>query len=80
MFVLPAHSPKLNGRVERAHRTHVEEFDAVIPDSSQLDKLNIAQYKKERVFDQIRPHQALDYLTHAEDIKKYTPNVISIES
>jgi hypothetical protein len=26
LFVLPPHSPKLNGRVERSHRTHTEEF------------------------------------------------------
>jgi len=26
LFVLPPHSPKLNGQVERAHRTHTEEF------------------------------------------------------
>ena len=26
LFVLPPHSPKLNGYVERAHRTHLEEF------------------------------------------------------
>ena len=26
LFVLPPHSPKLNGHVERAHRTPVEEF------------------------------------------------------
>ena len=26
LFVLPPHSPKLNGYVERAHRTRVEEF------------------------------------------------------
>jgi len=26
LFVLPAQSPRLNGRVERAHRTHQEEF------------------------------------------------------
>jgi putative transposase len=80
LFVLPPHSPKLNGRVERAHRTHLEEFYAVIPDSAQLDKLNIALYKWERVYNQIRPHQALDYLTPAEYIQKYHPNVTSIES
>jgi putative transposase len=80
LFVLPPHSPKLNGRVERAHRTHLEEFYAVIPDSAQLDKLNIALYKWERVYNQIRPHQALDYLTPAEYIKKYHPNVTSPES
>ena len=26
LFARPPHSPKLNGHVERAHRTHVEEF------------------------------------------------------
>ena len=80
LFVLPPHSPKLNGRVERAHRTHLEEFYAVIPDSAQLDKLNIALYKWERVYNQIRPHQALDFLTPAEYIQKYHPLVTSIES
>jgi putative transposase len=80
LFVLPPHSPKLNGRVERAHRTHLEEFYAVIPDCAQLDKLNIALYKWERVYNQIRPHQALDYLTPSEYIQKYHPFVTSIES
>jgi transposase InsO family protein len=80
LFVLPPHSPKLNGRVERAHRTHLEEFYAVIPDSAQLEKLNIALYKWERVYNQIRPHQALDYLTPAEYIRKYHPLVTSSES
>jgi len=80
LFVLPPHSPKLNGRVERAHRTHLEEFYAVIPDSPQLDKLNIALYQWERVYNQIRPHQALDYLTPAEYIKKYHPHLTSTES
>lgn len=80
LFVLPPHSPKLNGRVERAHRTHLEEFYAVIPDSAQLDKLNIALYKWERVYNQIRPHQALDYLTPAEYIQTYHPTLTSPES
>jgi putative transposase len=80
LFVLPPHSPKLNGRVERAHRTHLEEFYAVIPTSSQIEKLNIALYQWERVYNQIRPHQALDYLTPAEYIQKYHPNVISKKS
>jgi putative transposase len=80
LFVLPPHSPKLNGRVERAHRTHLEEFYAIIPDSAQLDKLNISLYKWERVYNHIRPHQALDYLTPAEYIKKYHPLMTSPES
>jgi len=32
LFVLPPRSPKLNGQVERSHRTHHEEFYQVIPD------------------------------------------------
>lgn len=80
LFVLPPHSPKLNGRVERAHRTHLDEFYAVIPESAQLEKLNIALYKWERVYNQIRPHQALDYLTPAEYINKYYPEVTSRKS
>lgn len=80
LFVLPPHSPKLNGRVERAHRTHLEEFYAVIPESAQLEKLNIDLYKWERVYNEIRPHQALDYLTPAEYINKYYPDVPSKKS
>jgi transposase InsO family protein len=80
LFVLPPHSPKLNGRVERAHRTHLEEFYAVIPKSAQIDKLNIDLYKWERIYNQVRPHQALDYLTPAEYINKYYPDVTSKKS
>jgi transposase InsO family protein len=80
LFVLSPHSPKLNGRVERAHRTHLEEIYAFIPDSPQLDNLNITLYKWERVYNQIRPYQALDYLTPAEYIQMYHPNVALIES
>ena len=37
LFVLPPRSPKLNGHVERAQRTHKEEFYEVrdLPDSLQ---------------------------------------------
>lgn len=80
LFVLPPHSPKLNGRVERAHRTHLEEFYAVIPKGAQIDKLNIDLYKWERIYNQVRPHQALDYLTPAEYINKYYPDVTSNKS
>lgn len=80
LFVLPPHSPKLNGRVERAHRTHLEEFYAIIPKSAQLEQLNIDLYKWERVYNQVRPHQALDYLTPAEYIQKYHPQMISQKS
>src|ERR1700741_3546587 len=40
LFVLPPRSPKLNGAVERANRTHREEFYQVTPYSLELRKLN----------------------------------------
>jgi hypothetical protein len=56
----------------RKRITHLEEFYAVIPDSAQLEKLDIALYKGERVFTQIRPHQALDYLTPLSILRSTT--------
>jgi putative transposase len=80
LFVLPPHSPKLNGRVERAHRTHLEEFYAVIPRDSSIERLNIALYQWERVYNQVRPHQSLDYLTPQEYIQKHYPQLIPKKS
>jgi putative transposase len=40
LFILPPRSPKLNGHVERAHRTHNEEFYEVQAESDQLPVLN----------------------------------------
>jgi len=31
LFILPPRSPKLNGRVERAQRTHLDEFYSAYP-------------------------------------------------
>jgi len=36
LFVLPPYSPKLNGGVERANRTHTEEFYEVIDSDFEL--------------------------------------------
>ena len=40
LFVLPPRSPKLNGCVERAQRTHTEEFYEVTPFSLEIAALN----------------------------------------
>ncbi len=40
LFVLPLRSPKLNGCVERAQRTHTEEFYEVTPFSLEIAALN----------------------------------------
>ena len=63
LFVLPPRSPKLNGAVERANRTHTEEFYQVTPYSLELRRLNRELRHWERIYNTVRPHQALGYLT-----------------
>lgn len=63
LFVLPPRSPKLNGCVERAQRTHTEEFYEVTPCSWLIPQLNQELRAWEHVYNTVRPHQALDYLT-----------------
>jgi len=66
LFVLPPRSPKLNGRVERANRTHTEEFYEVTPCSLSITELNRELQSWERTYNTVRPHQALGYLTPQE--------------
>jgi len=63
LFVLPPRSPKLNGAVERAHRTHIEEFYEVTESSFALSELRGELLEWERVYNTVRPHQALGYVT-----------------
>ncbi|GAI35385.1 unnamed protein product, partial [marine sediment metagenome] len=63
LFVLPPRSPKLNGHVERAQRTHTEEFYEVTEASFEIRELNQALLEWEKVYNTIRPHQSLGYLT-----------------
>lgn len=63
LFVLPPKSPKLNGAVERALRTHTEEFYEVTPCSWRVEELNRELLQWEQTYNTIRPHQALGYLT-----------------
>jgi transposase InsO family protein len=66
LYTLPPRSPKLNGRVERANRTHTEEFYEVTEAEATLASLRPALLAWERVYNTVRPHQALGYLTPAE--------------
>ena len=66
LFVLPPRSPKLNGAVERANRTHTEEFYESYTGDLDLPTLRAAQRDWEHTYNHIRPHQALGYLTPAE--------------
>lgn len=63
LFVLPPRSPKLNGGVERAHRTHTEEFYEVTDCTFDLADLRQKLLEWEHIYNTIRPHQALGYLT-----------------
>lgn len=63
LFVLPPRSPKLNGAVERANRTHTEEFYQVTPCSLEMKRLNRELRQWEKIYNTVRPHQALGYLT-----------------
>jgi len=66
LFVLPPRSPKLHGAVERANRTHTEEFYEVTDAILEPDAIRDALLDWERTYNTIRPHQALGYLTPAE--------------
>ena len=57
LFVLPPRSPKLNGHVERGHRTHHEEFYQVIDADWTVERLNQQLLAWETVYNTIRPHQ-----------------------
>jgi transposase InsO family protein len=63
LFVLPPRSSKLNVGVERVHRTHAEEFYEVTDSSFDLSELRNELLEWERVYNTVRPHQALDYVT-----------------
>jgi transposase InsO family protein len=75
LFVLPPHSPKLNGQVERAHRIYTEEFYEVTDTEFDIPTLNAALLKWEQIDNTIRPCQALNYLTsHEFLLSKYSIN------
>jgi len=63
LFVLPPHSPKLNGYVERAQRTHTEEFYEVADIDFDIESINNALLNWEMKYNTYRPHQSLNYLT-----------------
>jgi transposase InsO family protein len=66
LFVLPPRSPKLNGRVERAQRTHKEEFYQLVDPPNSLAELRAQLLKQEQRYNTYRPHQALGHKTPQE--------------
>ena len=71
LFLLPPRSPKLNGHVERAQRTHTEEFYELTACSLQIPTLNRELRAWEHVYNTVRPHQALGYLTPHEFLAQW---------
>jgi len=71
LFVLPPRSPKLNGHVERAHRTHREEFYEVVEASWTVERLNQQLQEWEAIYNTVRPHQALGYLTPQQFVQQW---------
>jgi len=75
LFVLPPRSPKLNGGVERAHRTHTEEFYEVTDSTFEIAELGEELLEWERIYNTVRPHQALGYLTPLKFLEKQRKEV-----
>ena len=71
LFVLPPRSPKLNGCVERGNRTHREEFYAVYDLDWTVTGLRPDLLQWEHVYNTIRPHKSLGYLTPQEYITQW---------
>ena len=70
---LPPRSPKLNGNVERAQRTHTEEFYKVTDTTFEVAELNQALLEWRMLY-AVRPHKALGYFTPREFLKLYQQN------
>ena len=77
LFVLPPRSPKLNSHVERAQRTHTEEFYELYGGELEVDRLNRALQEWEWTYNHLRPHQALDWKTPMEYISECHPELTS---
>jgi putative transposase len=71
LFVLPPRSPKLNGAVERANRTHTEEFYHFSAAPPTVAGLGAELREWERVYNTIRPHQALGQLTPQQFLNRW---------
>lgn len=72
LFVLPPRSPKLNGAVERANRTHTEEFYQVHSCSLEMNQLNRELRQWEKIYNTVRPHQSLGYLTPLQFLLQFS--------
>lgn len=68
LFTLPPYSPKLNGHVERANRTYRDDFYDCSTSEPTVAGFTADLRIAEDIYNTIRPHQALGYLTPREYI------------
>jgi transposase InsO family protein len=66
VWVLPPHSPKLNGTVERMNRTFREEWWEGYDGEVDVVSMQGAGREGEGVYNDIRPHQSLGMRTPVE--------------
>ena len=68
--------------MERANRTHREEFYEVEDIALELEGHNRQLEERDKTYNYIRPHQSLDYLTPAEYyqgwLKAYPQSSVSL--
>src|SRR3990172_8278321 len=76
LFVLPPRSPKLNGHVERAQRTHTEEFWERYEGDLDLPSVRPALRAWEHLYNTVRPHQALAGPTPKESLLECPPELV----
>jgi len=70
-------SPKQNCYVERSHRTDQEEFYQQGNMRSSVEKLMPLLKAWEHIYNHVRPHQSLNYLTPMEYLQKYQTSTIA---
>lgn len=76
LFVLPPRSPKLNGCVERANRTHREEFWQCYDGDLEVAPAQAALLAWERRYNTLRLHQSLGYRTPLRYLRDCHPEVL----
>jgi transposase InsO family protein len=75
LFVLPPHSPKLNGMVERMNRTSREEiYDLGLDFTLNIEEHNQLLEEQDHIYNHIRPHEALGLRTPDEYYKSIITN------
>jgi len=71
LFVLPPRSPKLNGYVERANRTHREEYYEFSDIPQDLAEHNEDLNYWQDIYNTVRPHQSLGFKTPLEVLEEH---------